>query len=228
MQGGFAIDYIYAVICGGPSFARMDKAEPYPLRGRIWMYDAANVCGCTRVGAGKGRGADPDGGGYSRHLSGDGVLQVFSQTRAAPAPVSGGIVSETTIPGGGRSAPCANGGQPRGGSGRGKGTQCIARLVCCCWRCRLSGRSHLRGKIWAEDGLNSAKAASRRWSTTSRSCSPAVCGTAEAWRRRWPWGPRASPWGPGSSSAMTTPTGIRPRSEERRVGKECRSGSWAD
>src|ERR1017187_2091517 len=167
MQGGFAIDYIYAVICGGPSFARMDKAEPYPLRGRIWMYDAANVCGCTRVGAGKGRGADPDGGGFSRHLSGDGVLQVFSQTRAAPAPVSGGIVSETTIPGGGRSAPCANGGQPRGGSGRGKGTQCIARLVCCCWRCRLSGRSHIRGKIWAEDGLNSAKAASRRWSTTT-------------------------------------------------------------
>src|ERR1035438_9019765 len=27
-----------------------------PLRGRIWRYDAANVCGCTRVGAGAGKG----------------------------------------------------------------------------------------------------------------------------------------------------------------------------
>src|ERR1017187_8805672 len=98
MQGGFAIDYNYAVICGGPSFARMDKAEPYPLRGWIGMYDAANVCGCTRVGAGKGPGAAPGGGAFSRRLSGGGILQVFSQTRAGRAPFSGGIVSRTTNP----------------------------------------------------------------------------------------------------------------------------------
>src|ERR1019366_7905408 len=127
----------FAGVRASPGWTRQ---SPIPLRGRIWRYDAANVCGCTRVGAGKRRGADPDGGGFSRHLSGDGVLQVFSQTRAAPAAVSGGVVSETTLPGGRRSAPSANGGRTRGGSGRGK---CIARLVCCCWRCRLSGRGHL-------------------------------------------------------------------------------------
>src|ERR1019366_8102470 len=48
-----------------------------------------------------------------------------------------------------------------------KGTQCIARLVGCCWRYRLSGSRHFRGKIWAEGGWNSARVASPRWSTTT-------------------------------------------------------------